>query len=240
MPPVLRKRKNGPGSVGATSGLEKCECGEPIIVFQEKIATVSNKEKTAKAWKEVKRALTHPETLLHTEKNSKAKSSDQQEETPVCPIGIRQCKYCLDNRPGRKGPTRARTGTRKRKHAPAEEEEAAKTNEGAVPARARTGTRKRKHAPAEEEEAAKTNEGAVPARARTGTRKRKHAPAEEEEAAKTNEGAVPVEEQDDEESAETNKPEYVPLSVEDREDDVRLPESLSDDDSEWVCFCKDN
>jgi hypothetical protein len=182
MPPVLRKRKNGSGSVGATSGLEKCECGEPIIVFQEKIATVSNKEKTAKAWKEVKRALTHPETLLHTEKNSKVKSSDQQEETPVCPIGIRQCKYCLDNRPGCKGPTRARTGTRKRKHAPEEEEEAAKTNEG----------------------------------------------------------AVPVEEQDDEESAETNKPEYVPLSVEDREDDVRLPESLSDDDSEWVCFYKDN
>jgi hypothetical protein len=174
MPPVLRKRKNGSGSVGATSGLrkngsgsvgatsglEKCECGEPIIVFQENIATVSNKEKTAKAWKEVKRALTHPETLLHTEKNSKVKSSDQQEETPVCPIGIRQCKYCLDNRPGCKGPTRARTGTRKRKHAPEEEEEAAK--------------------------------------------------------------------------------EYVPLSVEDREDDVRLPESLSDDDSEWVCFCKDN
>jgi hypothetical protein len=163
MPPILRKRKNGSGSVGATSGLEKCECGEPIVVFQETIATVSNKEKTAKAWKEVKRALTHPETLPHMEKNSKAKSSDQQEETSVCPIGIRQCKYCLENRRGCKlRPTRARTGTRKRKHAPEEEEE----------------------------------------------------------------------------SAETNKPEYVPLSVEDREDDVRLPES--DDDSEWVCFCKDN
>jgi hypothetical protein len=71
MSPILRKRKDsGVGSsvgysVGSTkrndagaasnSRLVQCECGKPIIVFQEQIPTVSNKEKTTKAWKEVNR-----------------------------------------------------------------------------------------------------------------------------------------------------------------------------------------
>jgi hypothetical protein len=76
MPPVLRKRKDS--GVGSGVGSSKRNdagrvpppdwysaniCGEPIIVFQEQSPTVSNKEKTTKARTEVKRALTHPETL---------------------------------------------------------------------------------------------------------------------------------------------------------------------------------
>jgi hypothetical protein len=47
--------KRNDAGAGSTSRLVQCECGEPIIVFQEQIPTVSNKEKTTKAWKEVKR-----------------------------------------------------------------------------------------------------------------------------------------------------------------------------------------
>ncbi|KAA8895942.1 hypothetical protein FN846DRAFT_911202 [Sphaerosporella brunnea] len=61
MSPVLRPRKRkaeGPPTTDTVSGrVSICECGQPIIVAQENVATVQDKEKSTQAWKQVKKAF---------------------------------------------------------------------------------------------------------------------------------------------------------------------------------------
>ncbi|KAA8913981.1 hypothetical protein FN846DRAFT_886242 [Sphaerosporella brunnea] len=56
MAPVLRKRNNK-GSATLSTTLSHCERGEQIIVSQEQLPTVVDKEKTKQACKQVKKSL---------------------------------------------------------------------------------------------------------------------------------------------------------------------------------------